>query len=74
MLNNMDKVVKCMACGQHFMHSKMVIKCPFCRTEYVKPEGKAFEEKTKDKKEEKEEEKKDAVRTPKKSFHIWKEE
>lgn len=78
MLNNMEKTVKCNSCGQHFMHPKTDLKCPFCHTKYVKPEGKAFEEKTKDRKEEKKEdrkeEKKDAVRTPKKSFHIWKEE
>lgn len=74
MLNNMDKVVKCMSCGQHFMYTKTVVKCPFCHTAYVKSEGKTFEAKTKDKIEEKKEEKKDVVRTTKKSFHIWKEE
>lgn len=60
MIYNMEqKVVKCNGCGQYFMLTEKVTKCPFCKTEYVE-----IGEKVNDKKE--------APRTQKKSFEIWK--
>jgi len=61
MLYNRGKVVKCKRsqCGLYFTHTEKDTKCPFCKTEY----GKA---------EEKVEEKKEATKTQKKSFKIWK--
>ena len=66
MLDNMDKVVKCISdkCGQYFMHTEKNTKCPFCHTEYAETAG----EKTK----EKPMEKKVVAKTQKDSFKIWK--
>lgn len=60
----MEKVVKCGACGQHFMHTTTAKKCPFCKTLYVEFEEKNVEEKVKDKK--------GTTKTQKASPKIWK--
>ena len=60
----MEKVVKCGACGQHFMHTTTAKKCPFCKTLYVEFEENVVEEKVK--------EKKGTTKTQKTSPKIWK--
>ena len=64
----MNRVVKCKnnQCEQHFMHTEKSTKCPFCRTEYGE------EEKPKEKEVVDIEEKKEAKKTKKESFKIWK--
>lgn len=55
----MEQVVKCSACGQHFMHTEVDTKCPFCHAEYVE----VVKEKIVPKKL--------VVKTRKESFKMW---
>lgn len=67
----MEKVVKCInsGCGQYFMLTEKVVKCPFCHTEY----SKEVEGKVKDLPVAKQG-KKEVVKARKESFRIWKDD
>lgn len=65
----MEKVVKCRGCGQYFMLTEKVRKCPFCHTVYNVVEEKASAQggSASGGKE-----KKETTKTQKNSFKIWK--
>ena len=59
---DMDRVVKCNKCTQHFMYTQKAKKCPFCGTNYAETGEGKVEEKIK--------EKKATVKTQKESFKM----
>jgi Zn finger protein HypA/HybF involved in hydrogenase expression len=59
----MEKVVKCMQCGQYYTYTQEDTKCPFCHTEY---DGVVEEEEVKEAK------KKKTTTANKGSFELWK--
>ncbi len=70
----MNKVVKCIneTCGQHFMHTEIDTKCPFCHTEYVEVNEVAEKESQEAKIQSAQSEKKAPIKIKKESFKIWK--
>ncbi len=64
MSNDPETVVKCGTCDNHFGHSEIKTKCPFCKAEYVE-----VKEKPKDLPAQAG--RKVPVKTQKESFKMW---